>query len=110
MRFRTYEELETDLIAEQNEQQSAVDYVVDSLVELGFEQSKELNGVSLSQTYDNEDTVYNCQFYMDTEADTYSSYVTSDTDGDKTTTFQQKGPLKDAPRAVDKYTQFLSTI
>lgn len=110
MEYRRYEDLEEDLKEEQQIKDNAVAVASEALSKEGFKETKELNGVSFTMTHDNDVTVYHCQFYIDTEAETYSSYITSDTDGDKTTTFQQKGPVVDAPTAVDKFIQFLHGI
>ena len=105
-----YEELEEDLKEEQKIEDSSVQYAIEQLEQLGFESNTELNGISLIQTIEDEDTTYKCQFYLDTEADNYSSYVTSESDGTKTTSFSQKGPIDEAPTAVDKFIKFLQTI
>ena len=110
MKFRQLEDLESDLKSEKSQENEVIAYVQDMLMENGFEVDKKLNGVSFTHTYENDDAIYDCQFYMDTSSKTYSSYVTSNEDGVKQSTFQQKGPILEAKTAVDKLIKYLTTI
>ena len=110
MRFRLIEDLEGDLKNRKLAEDDVVNYVRTCLLEAGFEEGTKLNGYSFTNTYETEDTIYDCQFYIDTSSKTYSSYVTSEEDGTKQSTFQQKGPIADTKEAVDKLLKYLLTI
>lgn len=106
----SYEQLEEDLKEEERIKNEAVDYASEKLTAEDFDEIDELNGVSFAKSYKQDDLVYHCQFYIDTEAEKYSSYVSSEEDGSKQTTFQQKGDIKDAQAAVDKFLKFVRTL
>lgn len=110
MRFRLIEDLESDLKAKKLVEEDTIAYVRNCLSEADFEEGNKLNGHSFTNTFETENTIYDCQFYIDTSSKTYSSYVTSEEDGTKQSTFQQKGPLSDAKEAVDKLLKYLQTI
>ena len=102
MRFRLVEDLSDELRERKLAEEESINYVRNCLSEVGFEESSKLNGYSYTNTYETESSVYDCQFYIDTSSKTYSSYVTSEEDGTKQSTFQQKGPIGDCNEAVDK--------
>lgn len=110
MKFRQLEDLESELKSEKSQENDVITYVQDVLIENGFEVDKKLNGVSFIHTYESDGAIYECQFYLDTSSKSYSSYVTSNEDGVKQSTFQQKGPLLEAKQAVDKLIKYLMTI
>lgn len=105
-----YEQLEEDLKEEERIKTEAVNYATELLTADGFDEIDELNGVSFAKSYKQNDIAYHCQFYLDTESEKYSSYVTSEEDGDKQTSFQQKGNIQDAQNAVDKFLRFVRTL
>ena len=110
MRFRLCEELLEDLKEDENRKNQVISYVSDSLASEGFEEIDELNGVSFTKSYENDTETIHCQFYIDTEAEEYSSYVTSEEDGNKSTTFQQHGAIFDASSAVDEFIEFVAKV
>lgn len=110
MRFILNEELLEDLKDDENRKNQAVKYAAEILTADGFEEIDELNGVSFVKSYENKAETIHCQFYLDTESEKYSSYVTSEEDGDKSTTFQQHGSIFDAESAVDEFFEFVSKI
>lgn len=110
MKFRLCEELLEDLKEDENRKNQAVSYASDALTADGFEEIDELNGVSFSKYYENDKEAIHCQFYLDTESEEYSSYVTSEEDGNKSTTFQQHGSIFDASSAVDEFIEFVSKV
>lgn len=110
MKFRLVEDLESDLRDRKSNENEIIKYAQDRLSEAGFEESSKLNGYSFTTTYETETTIYDCQFYIDTSSKTYSSYVTSEEDGTKQSTFQQKGPIDGVREAVDKLLKYLETI
>jgi hypothetical protein len=110
MRFILTEELLEDLKDEENKKTQAINYVSEVLTADGFEEIDELNGVSFSKSYENDREIIHCQFYLDTESEKYSSYITSEEDGDKSTTFQQHGSIFDAENAVDEFFEFVRKI
>lgn len=105
-----YDQLEEDLKEEERIKNELVAYAGEQLTLEGFDEIDELNGISFTKSYKNENITYHCQFYLDTEAEKYSSYVTSEEDGDKQTSFQQKGIIFDAKQAVDKFVKFIRTL
>lgn len=105
-----YDQLEEDLKEEERIKNEAVEYATQQLTSEEFEEIDELNGVSFAKSYKQNEVMYHCQFYLDTEAEKYSSYVTSEEDGDKQTSFQQKGNIDEAQSAVDKFLRFVRTL
>lgn len=105
-----YDQLEEDLKEEERIKTEAVQYATEQLGEEEFEEIDELNGVSFAKSYRQNEIMYHCQFYLDTEAEKYSSYVTSEEDGDKQTSFQQKGSIQEATQAIDKFLKFVRTL
>lgn len=105
-----YDQLEEDLKEDERIKNDAVAYANDQLTGEGFDEVDELNGTSFTKSYKNENITYHCQFYLDTEAEKYSSYVTSEEDGDKQTSFQQKGSIFDAQQAIDKFVRFVRSL
>ena len=105
-----YEELEEDLKEEERIKNEAVQYATEQLTAEEFEEIDELNGVSFAKSYKQQDVMYHCQFYLDTEAEKFSSYVTSEEDGDKQTSFQQKGNINEAQSAIDKFLRFVRSL
>lgn len=105
-----YDQLEEDLKEDERIKNEAVSYASEQLGSEGFDTIDELNGISFAKSYKQDDLVYHCQFYIDTEAEKYSSYISSEEDGSKQTTFQQKGEVKDAKSAVDKFLKFIRTL
>lgn len=110
MEYRRYEDLEEDLQEEQRVRKESVDEASRLLEPEDFHKEDELNGVSFKKSYENEDITYHCQFYIDTEADKYSSYVTSEEYGDKNTSFSQSGHIADVAEALDKFIKFVRTL
>lgn len=110
MEYRRYEDLEEDLKEEQKIKENAVSYANDALTNEDFVQEDELNGASFKKSYEDGDITYHCQFYIDTESGKYSSYVTSEADGDKTTSFSQSGHIEDTTEAIDKFIKFIRTL
>ena len=110
MKFRLNEDLLEDLRDDENRKAKVISYASDVLTGDGFEEVDELNGVSFAKSYENDKETIHCQFYIDTESEKYSSYVTSEEDGDKSTTFQQHGSIFDAESAVDEFFEFVSKI
>ena len=102
-----YEQLEEDLKEDERIKNEAVSYASEQLRSEGFDEVNELNGISFAKSYKQDDLVYHCQFYIDTEAEKYFSYVSSEEYGSKQTTFQQKGKIRDAQNAVDKFLKLL---
>lgn len=105
-----YEELEEDLKEEERIKNEAVQYATEQLAAEEFEEIDELNGVSFAKSYKQQDVMYHCQFYLDTEAEKFSSYVTSEEDGDKQTSFQQKGNINEVHSAIDKFLRFVRSL
>jgi hypothetical protein len=110
MRFILKEELLEDLKEDEITKTQIINHASETLTSDGFEEIDELNGVSFSKSYENEEEIIHCQFYIDTESEKYSSYVTSEEDGDKSTTFQQHGSIFDAESAVDEFYEFVRKI
>ena len=110
MRFILNEELLEDLKDDENRKNQVVKYAAEVLTADGFEEIDELNGVSFSKSYENRTETIHCQFYLDTESEKYSSYVTSEEDGDKSTTFQQHGSIFEAEAAIDEFIEFVRKI
>jgi hypothetical protein len=110
MIFRLVENIEDDVKKKKASQLSVITEVSILLEENGFESSEELNGVSFTQSIDRDEEVVDCQFYLDTDSDTYFSYVSSTSGDDKTVSFQQKGPFRDAVSATSKFLKFLETV
>jgi hypothetical protein len=110
MRFTLNEELLEDLKDDENRKSQVVSYASEVLTADGFDEIDELNGVSFAKSYESDKETIHCQFYLDTESEKYSSYVTSEEDGDKSTTFQQHGSIFDAESAVDEFFEFVSKI
>ena len=106
----SYEELEEDLKEGERIKNEAVQYATEQLTAEEFEEIDELNGVSFAKSYKQQDVMYHCQFYLDTEAEKFSSYVTSEEDGDKQTSFQQKGNINEAQSAIDKFLRFVRSL
>lgn len=106
MKFKLLEDYRSD---ELNKNEISV-RVADKFTELGFDEVDEMNGISFSKTIENDTATTYCQFYLDKEAEKYSSYVTKDEDGDKSTTFQQSGTIFEADTAADEFIEYLSTI
>ena len=106
----SYDQLEEDLKEDERIKNEAVNYASEQLVSEDFDEIDELNGVSFIKSYKQDEITYHCQFYLDTEARKYSSYVTSEEDGDKQTSFQQKGSIVDAISAIDKFIRFVRTL
>lgn len=105
-----YEQLEEDLKEEERIKNEAVNYATEQLTAEEFDEIDELNGVSFAKSYKDENVLYHCQFYLDTEAEKFSSYVTSEEDGDKQTSFQQKGNIEDTQQAIDKFIKFVRSL
>ena len=110
MRFVLNEELLEDLKDDENRKTQAISYASEVLTADGFEEVDELNGVSFSKSYEGDSETVHCQFYIDTEAEDYSSYVTSEEGGNKSTTFQQHGQIFEAESAVDEFIEFVRKI
>lgn len=110
MEYRRYEDLEEDLKEEREKKDSAVKTVSNILTKEGFDEEQELNGISFTKLYETDDTACHCQFYLDTESDEYSSYVTSETDEGKVTSFSQNGHIFDSIEAVDDFVSFVRTL
>lgn len=110
MEYRRYEDLEEDLKEEQRIKDEAVSYVNDNLSKEDFIREDELNGASFKKSYEDGDITYHCQFYVDTEADKYSSYVTSEEEGNKSTSFSQAGDIRDTKDALDEFVKFIRTM
>lgn len=105
-----YEQLEEDLKEDERIKNEAVDYATKQLTAEEFDKIDELNGISFAKSYKDQNILYHCQFYLDTESEKYSSYVTSEEDGDKQTSFQQKGSIFDAQQAIDKFIRFVRSL
>ena len=110
MRFILNEELLEDLKDDENRKNQVVGHASEVLTADGFEEIDELNGVSFSKSYESKDETIHCQFYLDTESEKYSSYVTSEENGDKSTTFQQHGSIFEAESAIDEFIEFVRKI
>jgi hypothetical protein len=110
MEYRRYEDLEEDLKEEQQKRDNVVKAVSAVLSGEEFVEEKELNGVSFTKTYETNDTICHCQFYLDTEANEYSSYVTSEESGNKVTSFSQSGHIFDAEESVTDFVDFVRTL
>jgi hypothetical protein len=110
MKFILNEELLEDLKDDENRKAQVVSYASKVLTADEFDEIDELNGISFSKSYETDDETIHCQFYLDTESEKYSSYVTSEEDGDKSTTFQQHGSIFDAESAIDEFLEFVRKI
>ena len=110
MKFILNEELLEDLKDDENSKNQVIKYASEVLVTDDFEEIDELNGVSFAKSYENKTETIHCQFYLDTESEKYSSYVNSEEDGDKSTTFQQHGSIFEAEAAIDDFIEFVRKI
>ena len=110
MKLILNEELLEDLKSDESRKEDIIGYASEVLTADGFEEIDELNGVSFAKSYENKVETTHCQFYIDTESEKYSSYVTSEENGDKSTTFQQHGSIFDAESAVDEFIEFVRKI
>lgn len=108
MKFRLFEDLESELVAKDNKIKADVDAVRETLLGMDFEEKPELNGVSFDRIIDSEDDEIYCQFYVDLDAGTYKSYVSKD--GDSRIMFTQTGEMKDVLDALDKFARFMETL
>jgi hypothetical protein len=110
MKFILNEELLEDLKSDESRKEEVIRYASKVLTADGFEEIDELNGVSFAKSYESKEETIHCQFYLDTESEKYSSYVTTEENGDKSTTFQQHGSIFDAESAIDEFFEFVNKI
>lgn len=108
MIFRLVEDLEQKLSEKDRNRKHTVGIVSSTLSELGFVESKELNGVSFNKEIDAEDSTFYCEFYLDLDNNKYKSYVSNDSDNK--VMFTQEGDIEDADDAVGVFSDFLGSI
>jgi hypothetical protein len=110
MKFRLVEDAISSVRSRNREQESILDEISIILNGMGFETDKSFNGHSFHNTYSDKDSEYDCQFYLDLDNHTYSSYISSVEDSNKSVSFQQNGPIKDATDAVMKFVNFIESL
>jgi hypothetical protein len=108
MKFRLLEDLESELVDKANARENDVDVIRNALLEIGFDEKSELNGVSFDKIIDLEEDEIYCQFYVDLDSNSYKSYVSKD--GDNKIMFTQTGDMQDVIEALDKFVKFMETV
>lgn len=102
-------ELEQELKDKFNETEDIIDVVSDIMNENDFSIENKLNGIAFNRTLKRDDYDIDCQFYIDTLKNTYSTYVTSNSE-DNTVNYTQKGQLKDAQKAAINFINYIDTL
>lgn len=102
-------ELEQDLKDKQIKVNTTINEVTDILSENEFSLEDTLNGMSFNKIIDKNDHSVNCQFYIDRNRNTYSSYVTTNDDTNNSN-YSQKGSLEDSVIAVNNFIKYINNM
>ena len=102
MRFRIYEDLEQDLKIRADEQKRIIDEVRSKLKIIDFKEKKDINGISFDLTQEGATTDQRCQFYIDTNDNSYSCYIAR-TEPYEKVNYSQEGELIKAVSAVEDF-------
>lgn len=102
MKFRLCEDLQEDLNEREQERNEIINKISQMLNDIDFEEKTTLNGISFQKSIDD----VQCQFYIDTDKNKFSSYIT-DSETSDSYTFSQSGELE---RAVEACSKFISAM
>lgn len=102
-------DLEQELKDKFNEAEDIIDVVSVIMDENDFSIENKLNGIAFNKSLERDDYTIDCQFYIDTDRNTYSTYVTSNSE-DNTVNYTQKGSLKDAEKAALNFIHYIDTL
>ena len=102
-------ELEQELKDKFNETEDIIDVVSDIMNENDFSIENKLNGIAFNRTLKRDDYDIDCQFYIDTLKNTYSTYVKGKRE-ENLVIKTQKGQLKDAEKAAISFINYIDTL
>lgn len=107
MRFSLVEDLESDLKSKSDGVKGIISTVKSELPE--FKEKSVMNGVAFELKRESDGVQQLGQFYLDTDSNTYSSYLTVDDGDGEVMSIQQNGKLEaeEVMDALAEYKRFL---